>query len=415
MNKILRFSLVALLAMVGYGTVMAEDIIWQEDFSSYAKDDVPSGGSYSYACENGGGTTKIYEQNLAGGTAPELLVAKSNGSFTAVVPLGGKSGEVTLAFLTNRDDLKVEVSGGTLGDNAGPSLKSRIYPITVASGTESVTIKFYMTTTSNARLDNIKLYQGTAKKPAGLSWGKASTTVTLGGDYSNIPTLQNSNNLTVKCSSSAPEVATVTDAGVITVVGAGETTISAVFEGNDEYDAQTVTIDITVKPAETPVDPDAKGGVNNPYTIEEAAAALEAGTATGNVYVKGYITNIDEVSTQYGNATFKVATENNKDAELKLKAFRAKYLENTAFTAEDQIKEGDQVVLYGKLVLYGSGENVEGQLTSGYIYSLNGNTSGINAIQAEAQQGKVYNLQGQRMEKAVKGLYIVGGKKVIVK
>ena len=199
------------------------------------------------------------------------------------------------------------------------------------------------------------------------------------------------------------------------MVGAGETTISAVFEGNDEYDAQTVTIDITVKPAETPVDPDAKGGVNNPYTIEEAAAALEAGTATGNVYVKGYITNIDEVSTQYGNATFKVATENNKDAELKLKAFRAKYLENTAFTAEDQIKEGDQVVLYGKLVLYGSGENVEGQLTSGYIYSLNGNTSGINAIQAEAQQGKVYNLQGQRMEKAVKGLYIVGGKKVIVK
>ena len=29
------------------------------------------------------------------------------------------------------------------------------------------------------------------------------------------------------------------------------------------------------------------------------------------------------------------------------------------------------------------------------------------------QQGEVYNLQGQRVEKAVKGLYIVNGKKVL--
>ena len=91
MIKSLRFLFASLLMLV-CGNAMAEDIIWQEDFSSYKADDVPAGGTYSYACANGGGTTKIYEANLAGGTSPELLVAKKGGSFTAVVPLNGKSG-----------------------------------------------------------------------------------------------------------------------------------------------------------------------------------------------------------------------------------------------------------------------------------------------------------------------------------
>ena len=43
MNKILRYSFVALLAMM-FAPSFAEDIIWQEDFSSYAADAVPAGG-----------------------------------------------------------------------------------------------------------------------------------------------------------------------------------------------------------------------------------------------------------------------------------------------------------------------------------------------------------------------------------
>ena len=88
--------------------------------------------------------------------------------------------------------------------------------------------------------------------------------MTLGGDYTNIPTLQNSNNLSVKCNSSKEEVCTVTDAGVITVVGEGKTTITAAFDGDDEYEAQSVSIEITVNPA---IDPDAKGQKNNPYLL----------------------------------------------------------------------------------------------------------------------------------------------------
>ena len=382
MNKILRYSFVALLAMV-FAPSFAEDIIWQEDFSSYAADAVPSGGDYGYACENGGGTTKVYSDNLAGGTAPELLVAKSQGSFSATIPLNGKSGIISLSFLTNRDDLKVEITGGELGENAGPSTKSRIYPITVASGTASLTIKFYMSTKSNARLDNIKLYQGTAKKPAGLSWGKASTTVTFGEDYSNIPTLQNPNELAVECTSDNAEVCTVTNAGVITVVGAGDANISAAFAGNDEYEAQTVSIKITVKPA---IDHDAKGQKNNPYLITDEdfltlAGSLkpedETSTASSNpksekIYVKGYIVDIDDVTAedleQYGNMTFKIAAvKGDYDAEIKLKAYRCKYLENAKFTSADQIAKDDEVVITGQIQWYGGSP----QFVSGCnIYSI---------------------------------------------
>lgn len=53
----------------------------------------------------------------------------------------------------------------------------------------------------------------------------------------------------------------------------------------------------------------------------------------------------------------------------------------------------------------------------GYIYcKYNGIPTGINSILAEAvENGKVYNLQGQKVQKTQKGLYIVNGKKQVVK
>ena len=162
--SIIKLFMLTIMAFFA-GNAMAEDIIWSEDFSSYADKDVPTGGAYSYVCEgtvyNDDGVTvksgtMIYgKDNIAGGTAPELLVAKSNGSFSATVALGGKSGDMTLQFKTNRNDLKVEVTGATLGEKVR-SGNTDTYALTGASGT--LTIKFFMTANSNARLDDIKLY-----------------------------------------------------------------------------------------------------------------------------------------------------------------------------------------------------------------------------------------------------------------
>ena len=51
----------------------------------------------------------------------------------------------------------------------------------------------------------------------------------------------------------------------------------------------------------------------------------------------------------------------------------------------------------------------------GVIYVVNNTTTGINALNANTQNAVIYNLAGQKVMKAQKGLYIVNGKKVLVK
>lgn len=414
------------------GNAMAEDVIWSEDFSSFADKDVPNGGAYSYVCEgtnyNDDGTAKsgtmIYgSANLAGGTAPELLVAKNTGSFTATVALGGKSGDMTLQFKTNRNDLKVEVTGATLGEKER-SGNTDTYPLTGASGT--LTIKFFMSSGSNARLDDIKLFQGTGLKPAGLSWGKASTSVTLGDEasYSYLPTLSNENGLAVTCTSSDETVATVSSDGVITVVGAGTTTITASFAGNSEYEAQTVSIEITVKEngggGDTPPTPTTELTVAQALDIING---LDEGAKTSDKYkVKGYIVSTPTYDRKtdgslYGNGNFDIA--DTKGGTPTLTVYRCKYFDNANFDEETikVLKEGDEVVIEGLLQKY---KDKEGNITPeiaqyGIIISINGQESaGLNQISADTDvNAPAYNVAGQRVNSSYKGVVVKNGKKFI--
>ena len=420
--KLFMLTVMALFA----GNVMAEDIIWSEDFSSYAEKDVPSGGTYSYVCEgttyNDDGSvksgTRIYgSENIDGGTAHELLVAKSGGSFTATVALGGKSGDMTLQFKTNRTDLKVEVTGATLGDK-DRSGNTDTYPLTGASGT--LTIKFFMSSSSNARLDDIKLFQGQGLKPAGLSWGKASASVTLGDEdsYSHLPTLSNENGLPVTCTSSDESVATVSSDGVITVVGAGKTTITASFEGNSEYEAQTVSVDITVN------DNSGGGGGDTPATEISVAQALDiinglsdGGKTTDKYKVKGFIVSEPTYDRKdngdlYGNGNFQIA--DTKGGSPTVTVYRCKYLENASFDEETikVLKVDDEVVIEGILQKYKDKEgNITPEISSGYVLST---TANINAISAETDaNAPAYNVAGQRVNDNFKGIVVKKGKKVI--
>lgn len=135
-----------------------EVTLWSEDFSSYSANDVPSGGTYNYTC--GGANTKIYDEFLAGGSAPELLLQKSsNGTFTATIPLDNIEGDLTLTFKTNNQKIKVETTTegltGSLEEKA-----SGTHTVTfegVTTSTTSITIKFTCSGSSNVRLDDIVL------------------------------------------------------------------------------------------------------------------------------------------------------------------------------------------------------------------------------------------------------------------
>lgn len=241
--------------------------------------------------------------------------------------------------------------------------------------------------------------------PAGISYSRKQYDITL-GDTVDFVTLNNPNNLPVTYASSDTNVATIDSDGNVEVVGVGTTTISATSEKTDKFDAGYASYIINVK---TPADP-SESIANTPetaYTVAQAIELINAGKGLDDmVYVVGYIHKIKEVSTQFGNATFFIS-DDLQNTQNDLTIYRAKYLNNEKFSAEDQIKVGDKVYLYGKLVDY----NGTKEITSGYVYAI-GTIDGIQNV-TTTQNAVIYNLQGIRLQKLQKGINIVNGKKVI--
>lgn len=147
------------------------------------------------------------------------------------------------------------------------------------------------------------------------------------------------------------------------------------------------------------------------YTVAKANELIAAGVGLNDaVYVKGKVSGITEISVDYGNATYYISDDGSD--ENRLLVFRGYSLEGNKFTAEDEIKLGDEVIVYGKLVNYNGTYEVA---TGSSIYSLNGETSNISGVKADSDinNGVIYNMAGQRIQKPVKGINIIGGKKIM--
>lgn len=170
----------------------------------------------------------------------------------------------------------------------------------------------------------------------------------------------------------------------------------------------------TPDPTPTPV---GDGTLANPYNAvaaTNAAAALESGAKTeGDVYVKGIISNVKYTySTQFGTATFSIS-EDGKAANSFL-CYGVYYLDNKAYSDEEatNVKVGDEVIICGKLMNYNG--TYETSSKEAYLYSLNGITTGINNITvAPTAKQTIYSIDGRKLNKLVKGINIVNGKKVI--
>ena len=113
-----------------------------------------------------------------------------------------------------------------------------------------------------------------------------------------------------------------------------------------------------------------EGTQASPYDAAKAhnvAATLADGEKITGVYVKGKISEIKEVSTSYGNATYYITDET---GAAKFYVYRGYALGNEKFTSEDEIKVGDEVLVYGDLMNYKGNSPQLGQ--GNYIVELNG-------------------------------------------
>lgn len=120
---------------------------------------------------------------------------------------------------------------------------------------------------------------------------------------------------------------------------------------NTQIKKLTVTLDVAVD--EQPSEPEyhIANTPDAPYTVAQANELIAAGKGLDDkVYVKGIITSINEVSLQYGNATYFISDDGTENGQLEV--FRGYAGGGEKFTSEDEIAVGDVVIVYGKLTNY---------------------------------------------------------------
>lgn len=185
-------------------------ILWSEDFSDYVAGNVPSGSvakgfggaNVTYACTDGGSTTKIYEQTTAGGSSPELLVSKTNGTFEVTdIPTNGASSMI-LKYKTNAYELTLSspTTGISFSTDVTNTKEEHIITITNSSSVAKFGITFEATSGSNVRLDDIVLtipgasftaptitITGEDNLDIDPNGGNASTTFTYSGGIDSTP------------------------------------------------------------------------------------------------------------------------------------------------------------------------------------------------------------------------------------
>lgn len=348
------------------------NIIWSEDWSNFKANDVPTEGTNAtYTCEGSG--TKIYAATLAGGESPELLVGKSGGSLAVTInDLKGATNGLNFTFKANSAnktnfivsaDNAVKVDSATV--QSGSKTWVRTYIFALNEGATSFTLTLNNGSGSNIRVDNLEL----AKYD-----GLGSFNITSAG----YATYYTSNAYTM------PEGVT----GYTVTGNEGSTLVL-----NEAYAAKSVV------PAKTALL--LKGEEGKYYTIatesEETAPAdnkLHGSDASETTHVDGTDVKYYKLSHNVSGEELGFYWGSENGAAFQNAAHKA-YLALDGATLLSQ-KRGFSIA----------------DLTQGI-------TTGINdAVSAEAATKNIFDLNGRRVNTlrgVAKGLYIVNGKKVLVK
>lgn len=168
------------------------------------------------------------------------------------------------------------------------------------------------------------------------------------------------------------------------------------------------------KVGDTPEIVDITNTAETAYTIAKAKELIDAGKGLSeNVYVKGTVSQASEsLNDTYGSLSYNISDDGK--AENELRVYGGLSFKGEKFTSVDDIKVGDVVVVYGKLKKFNTTYELD---ANNILISLNGTTTGITNITTDeaAKNAPVYNLAGQKVTKAYKGVVIKNGKKMIQK
>lgn len=422
MNKFLRYSLIAILALVA-NVGFAQDAVFSETFDKCAG----KGGndatwsnisgnkdlSDSYTDNAGWAGTKA----TAASKCVLLGTSKAAGKLTSPT-ISGITGDATLKFKAgawsgDATKLKVSTSNGTLEAATATIPSGSFDEITlyITDITADFTVTFESNTASKGRflLDDVKVYKGKLPKQE----------VT----YTDVPSVKDlltnytaaTKNLNLK----------LTNAKVVYVNTYGTTTNTYVREGESAIELRTLGFDM-------PVNSTITGTVKVNLAVSYGVPYLEANDATTDDDL-----NIQESTeaAQPVKATVADIVANkyiNDLVTVSGKLSIEKTTSGTSTRTNYYINDGDaKVQLYDKfqvsdLATLTDGETYTVEGIFGQIYNnvpeilmtkKVAETTGISNITTDAADvnAPVYNLAGQKVSKAYKGVVIKAGKKFVQK
>ena len=170
-------------------------------------------------------------------------------------------------------------------------------------------------------------------------------------------------------------------------------------EGAKAYAASPVaTLDVSTKAASATAN---DGSLEYPYTAAEAIAAIDANTDLTGKHVKGIVK-----ATPSFNATYSSLTYDIESGGKTLYIYSGKDLGNADFVGAEDLKAGDEVVVYGDLKKY---NNKTYELDkNNYLISINGETQIYRGLAVSGQ--KTAFTVGDAFEFGGKALQVWRGK-----
>ena len=198
----------------------------------------------------------------------------------------------------------------------------------------------------------------------------------------------------IEWASNNESVATVTN-GVLTFVSAGTTTITATAVDKGANDS-TVSASFVLNISNAGP---AHGSADNPYTVAEAKAAIDAGKNTTGVYAKGIVSKFpnNPFDSNNGNISYFISADGSTSG-FQLEAYKGKNIGGADFTNANQVKVGAAVTVFGNLIKFNSTyEFAEGNKLVSYTvpFTISFNTNGGSSVASQIV------LDGQKAQRPV--------------
>lgn len=159
-------------------------------------------------------------------------------------------------------------------------------------------------------------------------------------------------------------------------------TVTVTYKANKDLKREAI-ISITTKALGASVrlsqpgenDPtEVKGSLATPYMPYDLVADMMGGNIPStDIYVRGIVSKVKEISTSYGNATFWLTDDGVQpdDDNKAFQVYRAKDYGLVNISREDLLKEGDVVTVFGGVTVYG-GNTPETKQNAAQILAVNG-------------------------------------------